>query len=122
MINLLALQRKRNDLANCKISLSASPVRELPKNSLLQFIHLLWNANLFNQFLITYLKQPEENTMNVAITSIGQQLFSWKSFKYYLKHNFKTWFQVPNDDEIELEDFLKDQFGQGLFFNIPSSF
>ncbi|PHM10502.1 hypothetical protein [Nostoc sp. 'Peltigera malacea cyanobiont' DB3992] len=122
MINLLALQRKRNDLANYKISPSASPVQELPKNSLLQFIHLLWNANLFNQFLITYLKQPKENTMNVAITSIGQQLFGWKSFRYFLKHNFETWFQVPNDDEIELEDFLKDQFDQGLFFNIPSSF
>ncbi|MHC5770882.1 hypothetical protein [Nostoc sp. 'Peltigera membranacea cyanobiont' N6] len=60
--------------------------------------------------------------MNVAITSIGQQLFSWKSFKYFFKQNFETWFQVPNDDEIELEDFLKDQFDQGIFFNIPSSF
>ncbi|MFW9263909.1 hypothetical protein [Nostoc sp. CALU 546] len=60
--------------------------------------------------------------MNVAITSIGQQLFGCKSFGYFLKHNFQTWFQVPNDDEIELEDFLKDQFDQGLFFNIPSSF
>ncbi|MDZ8137961.1 MAG: hypothetical protein RM049_22070 [Nostoc sp. DedQUE04] len=60
--------------------------------------------------------------MNVAITSIGQQLFAWKSFGYFLKHNFETWFQVPNDDEIELEDFLRDQFDQGLFFNIPSSF
>ena len=59
--------------------------------------------------------------MNVAITSIGQQLSIWKSFRYFL-HNFETWFQVPNDDEIELEDFLKDQFDQGLFFNIPSSF
>ncbi|MHC5732787.1 MAG: hypothetical protein ACYTXY_53865, partial [Nostoc sp.] len=84
MINLLALQRKRDDLANYKISPSASPVQELPKNSLPQFIHLLWNANLCNQFLITYLKQPEENTMNVAITSIGQQLFRWKSFRYFL--------------------------------------
>ncbi|MDZ8082667.1 MAG: hypothetical protein RMX35_26835 [Nostoc sp. DcaGUA01] len=60
--------------------------------------------------------------MSVAITSIGQQFFRWKSFRYFLSHNFKTWFQVLNNDEIELEDFLIDKFGQGLFFNIPASF
>ncbi|BAY79352.1 hypothetical protein NIES25_58360 (plasmid) [Nostoc linckia NIES-25] len=60
--------------------------------------------------------------MSVAITSIGQQLLRWKSFKYFLKHNFETWFQLLKDDEIELEDFLKNQFDQGIFLNIPSSF
>lgn len=60
--------------------------------------------------------------MNVTITSIGQLVFNWKSARYFFEHNFQTWFQAPTDDEIELEDFLKNQFDQGLFFNIPASF
>lgn len=60
--------------------------------------------------------------MFVSIISFGQQVLNWKSARYFFKHNFKTWLQAANDEEIELDDFLKNQFGQGLFFNIPSSF
>jgi hypothetical protein len=60
--------------------------------------------------------------MNIAIASVGQQLLIWQFFVYFLKYDIETWFQIPNDDDIELEDFLKNQFDQGIFFNIPASF